>query len=72
MFNNVYKETILPSNPALKPFDSPKDCSSFFVCEREPKELPAIFVLDQEEVFSSIISLLEFEQILGYTPEGSW
>jgi len=34
-------------------------------------DLEGIFVLNQEEVFGSIISPLEFEQIPGYTPEGS-
>jgi hypothetical protein len=46
MLNYTYKETILPTDPALKPFNSPKDRSSVFICKHKPKELATIFVLN--------------------------
>jgi hypothetical protein len=46
MLNYIYRETILPINPALKPFNSPKDCSSVFIYKYKPKELAAIFILN--------------------------
>jgi hypothetical protein len=46
MLNYIYKETILPTNPTLKPFNSPKDYSSVFIYKRKPKELATIFVLN--------------------------
>jgi hypothetical protein len=46
MLNYVYRETILPINLALKPFNSPKDYSSVFIYKYKPKELATIFILN--------------------------
>jgi hypothetical protein len=46
MLNYIYKETILPINLALKPFNSLKDFSSVFIYKYKPKELAAIFILN--------------------------
>jgi hypothetical protein len=46
MLNYIYKETILPIDLVLKPFNNPKDYSSVFVYKYKLKELATIFVLN--------------------------
>jgi hypothetical protein len=46
MLNYIYKEIILLIDPALKPFNSPKNYSFIFIYKYKPKELATIFILN--------------------------
>ena len=61
----VHRETVLPSNPALESFDYSKDRSSVFTSERKPVELPAIFILNRQKIFTTVIASFEYKQVLG-------
>jgi hypothetical protein len=65
----IYRETVLSSNPALESFNYSKDRSSVFNSERKPVELSAVFILDRQKIFVTVISLLEYKQVLSDTLE---
>jgi hypothetical protein len=46
MLNYIYKETILPIDLVLKPFNSSKDYSFIFIYKYKSKELTIIFILN--------------------------
>ena len=69
VLNYVHRETVLPSNPALESFDCSKDRSSVFASERKHVELPAIFILDRQKIFATVIASFEYKQVLSDAPE---
>jgi hypothetical protein len=69
MLNYVYKESILPLNPALESLYSSKDYSSIFAYKYKAIDLPAIFVFNRQEIFATVISLLKYKQVLSNTLE---
>jgi hypothetical protein len=69
VLDHVYRETVLPSNPALESFNCSKDRSSVFISERKPIELPAVFILDRQKIFTTVIASFKYKQVLGDAPE---
>ena len=65
----IHRETVLPSNSALESLYYSKDRSSILTSKREPIDLPTIFILNRQEIFTTVISLLKYKQVLGYTLE---
>jgi hypothetical protein len=61
MLNYAHREFILPSNPALESLYSSKDRSFIFAYKYKAIDLPAVFVFDRQEIFATIISLLEYK-----------
>jgi hypothetical protein len=61
VLNYVYRESILPSNPALESLYSSKDYSFIFAYEYKAIDLPAVFVFDRQEIFTTVISLLKYK-----------
>ena len=72
LLDYAHRETVLPSNPALESFDCSKDRSSVFASERKPVELPAIFILDRQKIFATVIASFEYKQVLGDALEWPW
>ena len=69
MLNHAYREIVLSSNLVLESFDCSKDRSSVFASERKPVELPAIFILNRQKIFATVIASFKYKQVLGDAPE---
>ena len=63
VLNHAHRETVLSSNPALESFDYSKDRSSVFINERKPVELSAIFILDRQKIFATVIASFKYKQV---------
>jgi hypothetical protein len=61
VLNYVYRESILSLNLVLESLYSFKDYSSIFACKRKAIDLSAIFVFNRQEIFATVISLLEYK-----------
>ena len=72
VLNHVYRETVLLSNSALESFDYSKDRSSVFTSERKPVELPAIFILNRQKIFTTVIASFEYKQVSSDALEWPW
>ena len=72
VLNHVYRETVLLSNSALESFDYSKDRSSVFTSERKPVELLAIFILDRQKIFTTVIASFEYKQVSSVALEWPW
>jgi hypothetical protein len=69
VLNYIHRESILSLNLALKSLYNSKDYSFIFAYKYKAIDLSAIFVFDRQEIFTTVISLLKYKQVLSNTPE---
>jgi hypothetical protein len=61
VLNYIYREFILSLNLALESLYSSKDYSFIFAYKYKAIDLPAVFVFNWQEIFTTVISLLKYK-----------